>query len=321
MISSALPGSDAHFVGHSRIVGKTHRFDGTRLETPKVQGCRAKLIAKVGKHPNKLLMSTLTFSPNLYKPLTKKILGIDFFVGTCQDAVDQMLTVKGLLVAPSGPGLRDLLTQERYQQAVVGADMAIMDSGLMVMLWNLLEQDHLIRVSGLEYINMLLKQPSMKSSVDVMWIMAGPESSRRNLSWLNSQGITVPAHNVYLAPNYGTSVEDEVLLSKILSSRPDHVIVTVGGGVQEPLGYYLKQHLDYPVGIHCIGAAIAFLSGDQIKIPMWADRLCLGWLIRCISQPARYVPRYWEARGLFPLMLRHRRLTPQPISPDRGLIG
>jgi UDP-N-acetyl-D-mannosaminuronic acid transferase (WecB/TagA/CpsF family) len=62
--------------------------------------------------------------------------------------------------------------------------------------------------------------------------------------------------------------------------------------------------------IHCIGAAIAFLSGDQVHIPAWADRFYLGWLFRCLSSPKRYVPRYLDAFGLAPLLWRYRSELP-----------
>ncbi len=85
----------------------------------------------------------------------------------------------------------------------------------------------------------------------------------------------------------------------------------LGGGTQERLGLYLKQHLAYRPAIHCIGAAIAFLSGDQVDIPVWGDRFYLGWLFRCLSDPKRFVPRYWGARKLIALMWRYRDRLPE----------
>jgi len=72
--------------------------------------------------------------------------------------------------------------------------------------------------------------------------------------------------------------------------------------------------LSYLPAIHCIGAAIAFLSGDQVHIPVWADSFYLGWLFRSISEPTRYIPRYWDARKLLPLMARYRDRLPAPNS-------
>jgi UDP-N-acetyl-D-mannosaminuronic acid transferase (WecB/TagA/CpsF family) len=128
---------------------------------------------------------------------------------------------------------------------------------------------------------------------------------------LEQQGIDVPEDSVYVAPMYaGSAISDPALLERLNRLRPQHIVVTVGGGTQERLGLYLKRNLDYRPAIHCIGAAIAFLSGDQVHIPVWADRYYLGWLFRSVSDPARYAPRYWDARKLFSLMVRNRSQLP-----------
>jgi UDP-N-acetyl-D-mannosaminuronic acid transferase (WecB/TagA/CpsF family) len=181
----------------------------------------------------------------------------------------------------------------------------------MVLIWNALKRDNISRLSGLEYLHELLREPDVRQAGNTFWVMAGEQSSNRNLAWLNQQGIAVPEENVYLAPFYGKSVEDPALVEQLNRLRPRHIIVTIGGGTQERLGLYLKRNLAYRPAIHCIGAAIAFLSGDQVHIPMWADRLYLGWLFRTISEPRRYFPRYWNARKLFMLMLRYRENLPE----------
>jgi len=68
--------------------------------------------------------------------------------------------------------------------------------------------------------------------------------------------------------------------------------------------------LNYLPAIHCIGAAIAFLSGDQVFIPVWADKFYLGWLFRTLSEPGRFLPRYWNARKLYSLIHRYRDQLP-----------
>jgi UDP-N-acetyl-D-mannosaminuronic acid transferase (WecB/TagA/CpsF family) len=120
----------------------------------------------------------------------------------------------------------------------------------------------------------------------------------------------VPASCLYEAPRYGGEIEDLALLKRVEDLRVKHIVITIGGGTQELLGLYLKRNLNCLPAIHCIGAAIAFLSGDQVKIPDWADRLYLGWLFRCVSAPSRYVPRYWSAVKLVPLLWRYRDKLP-----------
>jgi len=239
-----------------------------------------------------------------------RILGINFFTGNAQQAVDQMRG-GGLLVVPAAPALKDLPVNTAYREALLGADMVIPDSGFMVLIWNLMRfRLDLRRLSGLEYLRLLLKQSDVRAPGNTLWVMASPRSSTLNLKWLVDKGVRVRQDSVYIAPMYGSPLNDPALLELMEIQRPEHVIVTVGGGTQERLGFYLKQNLTYAPAIHCIGAAIAFLSGDQVHIPEWADTFYLGWLLRCIAEPMRYVPRYWRARKLLGLMLKHRGELP-----------
>ena len=73
----------------------------------------------------------------------------------------------------------------------------------------------------------------------------------------------------------------------------------IPGGVQECLGHYIKKKLSYDVGIICTGAAIAFETGKQARVPIWADSLYLGWLARIVQNPKLYVKRYIQALRLF----------------------
>jgi exopolysaccharide biosynthesis WecB/TagA/CpsF family protein len=239
----------------------------------------------------------------------RQILGITFFVGNVQRAIE-LVCDGGLLVVPAAPALKNLAQDAAYREALVNADVAITDSSLMVMVWNFLQGDRIKRLSGLEYLVNLLTRPDVRTSGETFWIMANLESAARNLAWLRKHGVKVVSEDVYLAPVYGSTIHDEWLLQRVRQRRPRHIVVTIGGGTQEKLGLYLKRNLEWLPAIHCIGAAIAFLSGDQVRIPMWADRLYLGWLFRCISEPKRYIPRYWSARNLVSLMFRYRRLLP-----------
>jgi len=244
------------------------------------------------------------------------ILGIPFFRGTAQEAVGRMMR-GGMLVVPAAPALREMERDAFYCEALVEADLAIPDSAYMVALWNLLQHDLLKRVSGLEYLRCLLRSQAVGQAGSCVWVMASAESAERNRIWLAKQGIDLPEECVYLAPIYGglgQPAEDPRLVEMLERLRPQHVMLTIGGGTQEKLGLYLKRQLSFRPAIHCVGAAIAFLSGDQVRIPEWADRLYLGWLFRCFYQPSRYIPRYWEARKLWSLMRKYRDRLPAPVS-------
>ena len=244
-------------------------------------------------------------------PSERQILGVNFYVGDVQGAI-RRLAGGGLLVVPAAPALKDVAWNDDYREALTNADVAIADSAFMVLVWNILQSDSIPRLSGLKYLKELLQLHDVRTPGNTFWVMAGSASSRKNMDWLKSEGIEVPPECVYQAPMYGSKIEDRELTDRLQLLRPKHVVITVGGGTQERLGLYLKRNLDYLPAIHCIGAAIAFLSGDQVRIPDWADRLYLGWLFRCMSSPRRFVPRYLSAPQLVPLLWRYRDQLPVP---------
>jgi len=238
-----------------------------------------------------------------------RILGIDFFDGSAQEAIAKIRS-GGLLVVPAAPALKDMDRDAKYREALLNADLAITDSAFMVLIWNRLQGESIRRLSGLEYLRDLLLEPDVRQPGNTFWIMASPTSAKLNLQWLGQQGIEVPEDCIYMAPIYDPVIDDAPLLEHLNRLRPQHIIVTIGGGNQERLGLYLKRNLEYLPAIHCIGAAIAFLSGDQVHIPVWADKFYLGWLFRSLSEPKRYIPRYWAARKLYALMRAYRGNLP-----------
>ena len=245
----------------------------------------------------------------------RQILGIRFFVGNADEAIARM-SGGGLLVVPAAPALKNLAYDPDYREALQGADLVITDSAFMVMIWNRLKRDTIRRVSGLKYLSSLLKQPDFSEPGGSFWIMASEESAHRNCAWLRRQGIHLAEEDCYVAPLYGRTMQDPALLQRLNSKRPRHIVVCIGGGTQERLGLYLRSELTGKPSIHCIGAAIAFLSGDQVQIPSWADRMYLGWLFRCVSNPLRYMPRYWDARKLYSLMVQYGSSLPDLLKSN-----
>ena len=239
-----------------------------------------------------------------------RVLGVCFFNGPAQKAVEIGMR-GGLVVVPSAPVLLTMAEDSSTCEALLHSDLAITDSGLMVLLWRLLKGERLQRVSGLEYLKLLLDEPSLRAPGALFWVMPSAETMERTLRWLNKEGFPTTPEDCYLAPRYGTGrVADPALLDIVNARKPAHIIMAIGGGVQEKLAYYLKMGAGYRPGLHCTGAAIGFLSGDQVRIPDWADRLFLGWFLRCLHTPGQFVPRYWRARKLVPLLFKYRERCP-----------
>ena len=222
---------------------------------------------------------------------TCQILGIQFFNGDADEAVQLMIQRGGYLIAPSGTCFARLRQDERYRRAVLVADLAIADSGLMVVLWRVFRRENLQRISGLKYVKYLLGKLKVEENANVFWVLPTEEARLRLIEWSQRESFPIKDDNCYVAPRYGFEVADTSLIALIERRRPAQVIIAIGSGAQEKLGHYLRENLSYRPAIHCIGAALGFLTGDQIAIPDWADRFFLGWLFRLLAQPRRFVPR------------------------------
>lgn len=248
-------------------------------------------------------------------PKTHHILGLQFFGGTSREAVEEITRRGGLLAAPAAPSMIALCRDADYRRALLGAEIAIADSGFMVLLWKLFTGEAVPRISGLEHVKRLLEHESMREPGAVVWVVATEDSRKKLLTYLQSEISVVSVSDVsfptvYVAPKYGRPVEDEALLALVREKRPRHVVIAVGGGIQDQLGQYLLEQLDYRPAVHCIGAAVGFITGDQVRIPDWADKYYLGWFFRSLAQPRVFVPRFWSARRLPWLIWKYRERLP-----------
>ncbi len=219
------------------------------------------------------------------------ILGIPFFNGDVGEALASMDRRGGFLIAPSGTCFARLREDEIYRRAVLAADLAIADSGLMVLLWRLLRREKIGRISGLKYLKRLLRKLKGERAEEIFWVLPSERARQKLFQWSRREPFPIASKNCYVAPRYGLAIEDRILLSLLEQNRPSHVIIAIGSGAQEKLGYYLRENSFCRPAIHCTGAALCFVTGEQIPIPDWADRLYLGWLLRLITQPHRFVPR------------------------------
>lgn len=228
-----------------------------------------------------------------------RILGINFFNGNLEDALEIAQNEGGLFLAPSGPNLADLGTLPSYDEALKAATINLVDSGCLALLWKQRTGERLQRHSGLKFLKALIDERTFKENPRQLWVLPNEEHVAATQAYLQKQKIALAPKHFYEAPHYSIDhIEDTHLFDRIREQRPDFVIIAIAGGKQEVLGNWLYQRLDYEPTILCIGAAIAFLNGKQANIPLWADRLFLGWFFRILHRPAIFIPRYWRARRL-----------------------
>ena len=241
---------------------------------------------------------------------SQQILGIRFFDGKVEEAVDRALENRGLVVAPSGTCFERLTKDDIYRTAITQAELVLPDSGFMVLLWRLFSGRRMARISGLSYLQELLRRVEQDGHGAVFWILPHDEARAKTMGWLQAHGFATAGDDCYVAPIYRSRVEDPVVLERIKTRQPRHVVIALSGGVQEKLGLYLRESAGYRPAIHCLGAAVGFITGYQIAIPSWADRLFLGWFLRLLSNPRRFLPRALSAFALPRLIMKYGENMP-----------
>ena len=141
-----------------------------------------------------------------YRPAgPRQILGIWFFSGGASEAVERM-RAGGLLVAPAAPALTSLPRDEAYREALLEADLAIVDSALMAVLWNVLEGTIWRASPGWNTSPIWSTIPNFASGARLFMSCPAVESARKNVTWLVSQGIPIGPEHAYIAPMYGDDV-------------------------------------------------------------------------------------------------------------------
>ena len=236
----------------------------------------------------------------------QRILGINFYVGDMPDLLG--LCAEGhFIVVPAAPALAELPTNAAYRESLEKSDFAITDSAMMVLLWKFFTGQSLTRISGLKLLRGLLASADLRKPGSSCWIMPSKLEMEVNLAWLNQNGFPVTAEESYVAPMYAAGpITDPVILSWVEARKPPYLIINLGGGVQERLGFYLHENLSYQPSIICVGAAVAFITGLQARIPTWADAWMLGWFFRCLNEPRKFIPRYWKALQLVGILAKYR---------------
>lgn len=214
----------------------------------------------------------------------------------------------GLITVPAAPALVTIKKDREYYSALLKSDIVIPDSGYMVLIWNFFFKRKISKISGLDLINCFIDNAHQIKNDNFILINPSLEDGRINQEYLKEIGLPIENENLYTAPLYKNNIQDYYLLELIEKQKPKWVLINIGGGTQERLGLFLKENLSYSPAIVCTGAALAFKTGRQVKMPSWIDDIYLGWLARCINNPKVFVPRYLRGFKLLPLILKHKSL-------------
>jgi N-acetylglucosaminyldiphosphoundecaprenol N-acetyl-beta-D-mannosaminyltransferase len=203
-------------------------------------------------------------------------------------------TSTSLVLLPSAPGLSSITFDKKYYQSLKGSTFNLFDSGLFCLL--LRSRGVFVKKnSGFLLILNLINFFKQKKINSFFFVDPNMKESKKNQMFVNSY-FSQNLYRSYISPIYKFDNPVDLNLLKLLNQKkPRYLIINLGGGIQEKLGYWLKKNLNFKCIIFCTGAAIAFHTKSQAPITNTIDRFYLGWLARCIYQPLIFIPRYLKA--------------------------
>ena len=208
----------------------------------------------------------------------------------------------GLFVFPSGPGLANIEKSKIYHNSLQKADLVFFDSGFFVLLLKIFKNINVYKFSGYKFLRLFFNYIKKNKKKSIFSIDPNLNFSKSNQLYFKSLGIKKV--NNYLAPKYNAkNFSDRKLLELLKKTKPNFIIINIGGGIQEILGLYLKKNLKFKVTILCTGGAISFFTGDQAPINNFIDKYFLGWLVRLFFNPIIFFNRYIFGLRLIPMVV------------------
>ncbi len=228
-----------------------------------------------------------------------KIFGIKFLDGTIKEIIKNVKK-GGIISVPAAPALINIYKDVEYHNALIKSKFAIFDSGYLCVLLLIFKGIRVKKISGLQLLNEFLKDVNKYLPGEIFLIDPTKNEAISNRNLLRKFGHRLTEDCQYVAPIYNDSVllKDKKLLKVLKNKAPKIIIINLAGGIQEKIALYIYKNYpakNRPRTILCTGAAIAFLTGHQVKIPYILDKLYLGWFIRCIFSPRKFIPRYLKA--------------------------
>ncbi|MBT5820895.1 MAG: WecB/TagA/CpsF family glycosyltransferase [Planktotalea sp.] len=104
------------------------------------------------------------------------------------------------------------------------------------------------------------------------------------------------------APEYGFDPQGDAaraVLKDVAASGAQLAFLALGAPKQE-LFAALGRELAPNVGFASIGAGLDFLSGEQVRAPLWVRKIAMEWAWRLLSNPRRFFMRYLSCALVLP---------------------
>lgn len=253
-------------------------------------------------------------SPARSEPGVAFLLGLPFHRLTMAETVAECVAVveaaePRYFVTANADFVAQAYENERLREILVHAHRAVGDGMPLVWLSRIFPPPLPERVAGSDLVFELFREGNARA-----WRVFFLGSDEATLSTV--KGILKKRYpDMTVAGTFSppfAPVEDwpnEEIARQIRAARPHVLLVAVGCPKQE---YWIARHardLRVPLAIG-IGASLDFISGRQVRAPLWMQKTGLEWVWRMATDPRRLVARYWkDFRYLLRLGFLQWRLT------------
>jgi N-acetylglucosaminyldiphosphoundecaprenol N-acetyl-beta-D-mannosaminyltransferase len=207
------------------------------------------------------------------------------------------------VVTPNLNACRLLRTNQEFAAAYRDAGLSLPDGWPLVAGSRLTKHPVRQRVTGSDLIAPLCERLSERG-FSVFFLGSSNEVLRdvsKKLQGITNKLAIVGTYSPPLGFEHDKSQID-FINKQIESLRPHAVVVALGAPKQELWMASNVKHL--PIGFAIgVGGSLDFLAGKQRRAPLFFRRVCLEWLWRAGSDPARLGKRYLADAASLPLLL------------------
>jgi len=190
------------------------------------------------------------------------------------------------------------------QAAYADAALVLADGWPVVAASRMLRRPLPARVTGSDLTPALFDAAAARGGLSVYLLGAAPGVAERAAKKIESRWPAVRVVGTY-SPPLGfekDAAENEAILARIASARPDLLVLGLGAPKQELWAHAHRERLAAKVAL-CVGATIDFLAGEKSRAPVWMRRTGLEWLHRLATEPRRLVKRYARDAWIFPQLV------------------
>ena len=217
--------------------------------------------------------------------------GIKFYNLSPKKILDKMINGGGYLVAPAASSLQTIDNNRLYHAALKNSTVAIFDSGFFCICLRIFNKVKIKKLSGFLLMKNFLSRTSIKKK-RILLVNPNVNESKINYRFFKKKKFL----NIYsyIAPQYNAPhlFNDHKLFKVIKNSKPDIILINISGEKQEVLASCIHKKIqNKKTSIYCLGAAISFFTGTQAGVTVLTDKFYLGWFMRWVKEPHKYLPR------------------------------